>query len=241
MIMIIGGDGNTYGPVPVDQVHRWLAEGRATLDTKAKRVGDADWKRLGEFPEFTNMAPPPMNAPVITAPSLISPTQEQQATQVSGTVLAARSLRLVAALIDGFLSMVVAMPGIIMLVIAIVRQGLTVEDLQHFNIMEYGAAVTVLGLGIFFLFAIQMTLLTLRAQSIGKILMKIRIVHVTQETHPGFVRLVLLRTFVPSLIGSLPYIGFFFTLTDICFIFRQDRRCLHDLIADTKVVELPNK
>lgn len=52
MFTIIGGDGNEYGPVTVDQVREWLASGRANRDTQAKRAGEDQWKRLGDFPEF---------------------------------------------------------------------------------------------------------------------------------------------------------------------------------------------
>ena len=40
MFSIMGGDGQIYGPVSVDQVKRWLAEGRANLDTQVRRVGE---------------------------------------------------------------------------------------------------------------------------------------------------------------------------------------------------------
>lgn len=66
MFTIIGGDGKEYGPVTVEQVQAWIAGGRANLDTQAKRVGDATWQRLGDFPEFSGAradagasAPPP--------------------------------------------------------------------------------------------------------------------------------------------------------------------------------------
>ena len=57
MFTIIGGDGKEYGPVKLQQVKNWIADGRANLDTKAKRIGDEEWKRLGDFPEISNPAP----------------------------------------------------------------------------------------------------------------------------------------------------------------------------------------
>ena len=62
MFTIIGGDGKEYGPVSTEQVRGWLASGRANLDTKAKAAGSEDWRRLGDFPEFSGaMPPPPVN------------------------------------------------------------------------------------------------------------------------------------------------------------------------------------
>ena len=61
MFIIIGGDGKEYGPVTVEQIRAWLAGGRANLDTKAKAVGTDEWRRLGDFAEFSanGVATPP--------------------------------------------------------------------------------------------------------------------------------------------------------------------------------------
>ena len=66
MYTIIGGDGKEYGPVPTDQIHAWIAVGRANLDTRAKLLGTDEWKRLGDFPAFTGGAaaePPLVDSP----------------------------------------------------------------------------------------------------------------------------------------------------------------------------------
>jgi hypothetical protein len=49
-------------------------------------------------------------------------------------------------------------------------------------------------------------------------------------------RLFGLRMLVPGFIGAVPLIGPFFSLADALFIFGEPRRCIHDYIADTKVV-----
>ena len=53
----------------------------------------------------------------------------------------------------------------------------------------------------------------------------------------GFVEAVLLRSWMFGLLGWVPRAGSFLGLADILFIFRRDRRCLHDLLAGTKVIE----
>jgi uncharacterized RDD family membrane protein YckC len=76
-------------------------------------------------------------------------------------------------------------------------------------------------------------LLATRGQTLGKQWMKIRIVTNPQGENPGFVKAFLLRGLVNCLIGNfVPLYG----IVDVCFIFREDRRCLHDLIAETIVV-----
>jgi uncharacterized membrane protein len=73
MFTILGGDGKEYGPVPASQVNGWITNGRANLQTKAKKFGDDAWKTLGDFPEFSPGAatpPPPLanEAAILAAP-----------------------------------------------------------------------------------------------------------------------------------------------------------------------------
>jgi hypothetical protein len=63
MFMIIGGDGKEYGPVPVSEVNGWISNGRANLQSRAKKLDEDIWKTLGDFPEFSPVAaviPPPL-------------------------------------------------------------------------------------------------------------------------------------------------------------------------------------
>jgi GYF domain 2 len=53
--MIIGGDGQQYGPVPPDQLRQWMNEGRVNAATRVQVEGAGDWKPLGELPEFAGM------------------------------------------------------------------------------------------------------------------------------------------------------------------------------------------
>jgi uncharacterized membrane protein len=74
MFTIIGGDGKEYGPVPASQINAWISNGRANLQTKAKKHGeDEAWKILGDFPEFSPDAvgpPPPLanEAAILSVP-----------------------------------------------------------------------------------------------------------------------------------------------------------------------------
>jgi uncharacterized RDD family membrane protein YckC len=63
--------------------------------------------------------------------------------------------------------------------------------------------------------------------------MKIRIVNCQDGGNPGFGRVVALRIWANSLLSVIP----FYSLVDLLFIFGSQQRCLHDLIAKTKVVQ----
>jgi uncharacterized membrane protein len=54
MYKIIGADGREYGPVTVEQIQQWIREGRANAQTRVQPEGGAEWKALGELPEFSS-------------------------------------------------------------------------------------------------------------------------------------------------------------------------------------------
>ncbi len=92
-------------------------------------------------------------------------------------------------------------------------------------------------LGLIGIFVWNLVWLHKYGQTVGKRIMKVRIVR-NDASRAGLSRTFLLRMLVPGFIGAIPFVGPLFTLVDICFIFRDDRRCLHDLVADTVVVKV---
>ncbi|MCY1389879.1 hypothetical protein D9M71_46890 [compost metagenome] len=56
---------------------------------------------------------------------------------------------------------------------------------------------------------------------------------------PELGNLLLKRYLVWWLLAYVPVIGVLLVMVDYLFIFRADRRCLHDLMAGTRVVQLP--
>jgi uncharacterized RDD family membrane protein YckC len=78
-------------------------------------------------------------------------------------------------------------------------------------------------------------LIATRGQTVGKALLKIRIVR-SDGSPASFGRIVGLRYLTTSVLASVPVIGSIYALVDVLFIFRAARRCLHDYIADTIVV-----
>ncbi len=78
-------------------------------------------------------------------------------------------------------------------------------------------------------------LLNKSGQTVGKKLLGMRIVDLNGNK-PDFFRLAGLRYGVGQLIALVPIINMVYWLVDVLFIFREDRRCIHDLIAGTQVV-----
>ena len=80
---------------------------------------------------------------------------------------------------------------------------------------------------------LQFTFLARTGQTIGKRLRHIRIATAAARENGGFVINVLFRAIPGTVMHAIPFLN----LVDILFIYRKDRRCLHDLIAGTIVIE----
>lgn len=74
-------------------------------------------------------------------------------------------------------------------------------------------------------------------QTIGKRALDIAVVRSNGEP-VALSRYILLRVLVVGLFGAIPVVGRFVGLVDPLLIFGKERRCLHDLIADTIVVDV---
>jgi uncharacterized RDD family membrane protein YckC len=239
MFTIIGGDGKEYGPAAANQIREWLAAGRANLDTKAKAAGSEEWRRLGDYVEFgaRESAPPPVpvSAPApYPSGSFATPTAAHDPGALAG-----RGERFLAQLLDNLIGLACLLPGALMIAFAAMRAGLSLGG--NFSnlatVAGFGAGMAVLGFAMTVLFIVQLWMLVTRGQTIGKRVLGVRIVSFEDGANPGFVKVFLLRVLVPALLGAVPYLGVAFSLTDYCFIFRDDRRCLHDIIAGTKVIK----
>ena len=77
-------------------------------------------------------------------------------------------------------------------------------------------------------------LIIVRGQSVGKILLGIRIVRNEDSGPAGFFRGFLIRDFLSFCLVIVPG----YAILDRIWILGHDKRCLHDLIAGTKVIQL---
>ncbi len=97
------------------------------------------------------------------------------------------------------------------------------------------AGVLVMLMGMLTLLALNIYLLVTRSQTIGKWLDNTKIMDYETHEPAGFVKTFILRSLVNGLIGScVPFYG----LVDVCVIFGDEHRCLHDQIAGTYVVDI---
>jgi uncharacterized RDD family membrane protein YckC len=138
-----------------------------------------------------------------------------------GPQLATRGARLLARLLDGTLYLVP------MFVVGMLLEALgrDLEDGSYLLIFLPPVVV----------FCVNLGLLAQMGQTIGKLVLGVRIVRI-DGARAGVLRIFLLRMFIPSALGSFPIVGPIFGLVNVLLIFREDRRCVHDLFADTVVV-----
>ena len=85
--------------------------------------------------------------------------------------------------------------------------------------------------------AVQWYLISTTGQSIAKKLLKMKIVKVDGQD-VNFVSGVVMRSWVPGFISAIPLVGMLFWLIDPLVIFGEERRCVHDVMAGTKVISV---
>jgi uncharacterized RDD family membrane protein YckC len=139
-------------------------------------------------------------------------------------------VRLGARVLDSVFGGLVALPFYALFLINVARRKDSADPGSIFQgeVLVGLAISVVLGLS---LLALQIYLLHTHGQTLGKKLVKIKIVR-SDGSRASFGRILGLRIVVNFLLSIVPFYG----LVDILFIFGEQRRCVHDLIADTIVV-----
>lgn len=139
--------------------------------------------------------------------------------------LAGRGTRLGAVLLDGVIF------GVLGIVAAIAIPAVKANGVGAGT----AAAIGLVGIGILVLLIVNLVLLHRHGQTIGKKLLGIKIIR-TDGDRAGLGRIFFLRILAPGVIGAIPFAGPIFSIVDPLFIFRESRRCIHDVFADTIVV-----
>lgn len=161
-----------------------------------------------------------------------SELQDETTTDGEYGNLAGRGTRLGAAILDTLIIVIFGvLPGVALMYMmggdftAADDTGVTL------NIYLYSAPFFLILMGV------NLYLLYKYSQSIAKRLLKIKIVR-SDGSRIKFGRLLGLRIILIQVLYQIPIIGSLFSLVDALFIFRQDHKCIHDLIADTIVIDV---
>jgi len=143
--------------------------------------------------------------------------------------LASRWARLGAAIIDGLIGLFLIVP---------VQYAMGVFDnFPDIKEPEISQQLLLLMFGVAVFLLLHGYLMSTRGQTIGKALVNIRMVR-TDGSVADLNRLIGLRYAPQWAVAMIPVAGVILPLVDVLFIFRADKRCIHDLIAGTKVVNV---
>jgi uncharacterized RDD family membrane protein YckC len=111
------------------------------------------------------------------------------------------------------------------------------EYLKHGKPAPTSLTVLSTALGFVFFVLVHGYFLKKNGQTIGKKMVGIRIADLEGNV-PSLGKVLALRYLPISLVTLIPMLGQVLPLINVLFIFRSDRRCLHDLMAGTKVLRV---
>ena len=170
--------------------------------------------------------------------------------------LASRGDRLKAALIDAVLLFLASVPASLIIANSITHKVSYYGEYTTYDDSQWSIGFLLLATGIIALSAKNVQLLVKGGQTIGKKRIGIHIVDHENRTVPSWFRLIGMRSILPGVLLGIT--GFILApesgelrraltgllgLISILFIFGENRRCIHDHIAGTVVVDgsPPNK
>jgi uncharacterized RDD family membrane protein YckC len=165
----------------------------------------------------------------------LSSDSNTNAPQLNRLPVAGVDRRIMAKVIDTFLAGCTLIPMFVFFIYDILQAP---DPPQPGMISWIGVGVSVL-LALAFT-AYQIFLLAVRSQTVGKRWLRIQIANYQTGEPASIMESLVLRSVASGLITFIPLIGWIYVFADSLFIFRSDRRCIHDLIAGTNVVELPS-
>ena len=162
----------------------------------------------------------PQQALSATADDIFQTTTKVEITE---DLLATRTSRFIANLIDSFILSITLMVAM--------GLGASTSSISGF--------ITTVALAYLSFLFINGYFLSTRAQTVGKKLMQIYIADLNGRK-AGFPTIIGMRMVVMSLLILIPFIGWIIGIANIFFIFRQDRRMIHDMLAGTVVLKCRN-
>ena len=168
------------------------------------------------------MSTPP---PLPTHNPYAAPLAPLEEVALDEVVLADRGSRLGAAILDGLIAFLLVLPAV----------GIAPWMEGNGPNPALIAVIVFSVLAVIGVVALNLVWLHRYGQTIGKRLLKIKVLR-SDGSRCALARIVFARWLPVTLLGQVPLAGPLLGLVDALMIFREDRRCLHDLIADTIVV-----
>ncbi len=155
------------------------------------------------------------------------PTLETDSTLETGSTLASRGSRFGASLLDGIFMALISVP-----VIYFIEQSNMLNEISPDSFL-FNVTLSVTGIMLFFV--LNFKFLKDNGQTIGKKIVGIKVVDLNGDK--AMMKDHLLKRYLTFLLPSqIPVVGSIFQLVNVLCIFREDRRCIHDLAANTKVI-----
>ena len=160
--------------------------------------------------------------------NVYAPPESELEVPLDGPPLASRWARLGGAIIDGLIGMAIAFPVMFMTGFWDRAMAQTVSVLETVLLGVFGFVMFAVLHGYF---------LAKHGQTIGKKLVGTRIVSSDSDRILPLWKVLFVRYLPISVVANIPPIGGLLVIIDDLFIFRKDKRCVHDLIAGSKVIK----
>ena len=158
-----------------------------------------------------------------------TPEANLEITENKEQILASRWTRFWAAILDSLFLAVVFIP--VLYLFGVWDQLLT----DQLSIMS---DILLSALALVIYVVLNSYFLASSGQTIAKKVLNIRVVDYETEELLPFWKIVGVRYIPFFILSQVPFAGQTIGLIDSLFIFRKDNRCLHDLLANTKVVKI---
>lgn len=149
---------------------------------------------------------------------------------VESPILASRWRRFIGSMIDSFITLMILIV-LLLLLNGDRGAGFSISGNSEGYMQHFVRSLMAVSL----YFAVNSWLLVSRGQTIGKLILRMRIVKVDNSA-PNPVELMMMRYVICSFFSLIPIVGGIFYFLDAIFIYGNDRRCIHDHFAGTKVI-----
>lgn len=156
-----------------------------------------------------------------------TPEAELSADDTIGSPLAPRGARMLGASLDALIGGVIA---IVLYSVTGYWDNILSNQMSLLELLGF----TVVGLVVFFL--VHGYALAHRGQTLGKMAAGTQIVDYETEDLVALPKLIGQRYLPLAAVTMIPVVGNLLALVNVLFIFRGDRRCVHDHMAHTKVI-----